>query len=531
MSLLLHQLNYYKNLILTSPCSLWQKMDNRKLEEVWKYHNSTKHPGMPPHYLDWENQPIPFKIYTTLDPIEIPDDLPPTNIPALIAISTAITDRSIECLASLKTLGRLLYFSAGITKKEKYPGGEIYFRAAACTGALYHIDLYLVTSDIDGLDAGVYHFGPHDFSLRRLRKGDFRDVLVGATAEEPAVKSAPVTVICTSTFWRNSWKYQSRAYRHAFWDTGTLLANLLAISSAYKIPSSVVMGFVDSNINNLLGLDTNREVAVSLVPLGNVKMSIRDKNVEIDPINYETKPLSKREIDYPEISAMHQASTLTTKEEVKKWRSAIIESVLPQPHGKTFPLEVTEDKGQISETLEKTILKRGSTRQFARVSITFRELSNILYRATRGIPANFLSGSTLNDIYLIVNDVEGIPNGAYFYHRLINSIELLKEGDFRKEAGHLGLGQRIPADASVDVFFLSDLNEVLEKLGNRGYRAAQLEAGIIGGKLYLGAYAQGLGASGLTFYDDDVTGFFSPHAEGRSCMFLVALGKSVKKRG
>jgi nitroreductase len=72
---------------------------------------------------------------------------------------------------------------------------------------------------------------------------------------------------------------------------------------------------------------------------------------------------------------------------------------------------------------------------------------------------------------------------------------------------------------------------VLEKFGNRGYRAAQLEAGIIGGRLYLGAYARGLGASGLTFYDDDAVRFFSPHAEGKSCMFLVALGKSVKKKG
>ena len=136
----------------------------------------------------------------------------------------------------------------------------------------------------------------------------------------------------------------------------------------------------------------------------------------------------------------------------------------------------------------------------------------------------------LNDIYLIVNEVEDIPKGAYFYHRNTDAIELLKEDDFRKEAGHLGLGQRIPADASVDVFSLADLNKVLEKFGNRGYRAVQLEAGIIGGKLYLGAYAQGLGASGLTFYDDDVTRFFSPHAEGKSCMFLVALGKSVRRK-
>ena len=53
---------------------------------------------------------------------------------------------------------------------------------------------------------------------------------------------------------------------------------------------------------------------------------------------------------------------------------------------------------------------------------------------------------------------------------------------------------------------------------------------ILAGKLYLAAYAQRLGASGLTFFDDDVTEFFSPHAEGMSVMFLIALGKSVKRR-
>ena len=52
------------------------------------------------------------------------------------------------------------------------------FRAAACTGALYHIDLYVVCGDLEGLEAGVYQFSPQDFSLRRLRAGDYRSVLV-----------------------------------------------------------------------------------------------------------------------------------------------------------------------------------------------------------------------------------------------------------------------------------------------------------------------------------------------------------------
>jgi SagB-type dehydrogenase family enzyme len=161
--------------------------------------------------------------------------------------------------------------------------------------------------------------------------------------------------------------------------------------------------------------------------------------------------------------------------------------------------------------------------------LTLPQLSTILDRATRGVPADFLdpAGSRLNDLYLIVNSVVSLAAGAYVYHREQKQLELLKAGDFRDRAGYLGLEQQIPADAAVDIFFLADLKKILERYGNRGYRAAQLEAGILGGKLYLAAYAQRLGASGLTFYDDDVVNFFSPHARGKSAIFLVALGRSA----
>ena len=76
----------------------------------------------------------------------------------------------------------------------------------------------------------------------------------------------------------------------------------------------------------------------------------------------------------------------------------------------------------------------------------------------------------------------------------------LKEGDSRSEAGDLGLEQELPADARVAIFFLADLEAIFDRFGNRGYRAVQLETGIIGGKLYLGSDALHLGASGLTFY-------------------------------
>jgi nitroreductase len=94
----------------------------------------------------------------------------------------------------------------------------------------------------------------------------------------------------------------------------------------------------------------------------------------------------------------------------------------------------------------------------------------------------------------------------------------------------LALGQDLATDASVNVYFLCDLTLILEHFGNRGYRAAQLEAGLLGGRMYLAAYAQGFGATGLTFFDDDVIDLFSPHAAGKSVMFLLAMGYAAKRR-
>jgi SagB-type dehydrogenase family enzyme len=141
------------------------------------------------------------------------------------------------------------------------------------------------------------------------------------------------------------------------------------------------------------------------------------------------------------------------------------------------------------------------------------------------VPADFLGpeGACLLDFYIIVNAVEGLPAGAYFFSPR-GGLELLQEGNFREEAGHLCFEQALGADASAVVFFLAGLGEVLARYGNRGYRAAQLEAGILGGKIYLCVHSLGLGASGITFYDDDVTSFFSPHAAGKSPIFVVTLG-------
>ena len=512
-------------------------MNNREIQAAWKYHDGTKHSYWSvrnqAHLLDWANRPLPFKIYPKIEPLPLPRDVPQTGVAALSAISEPVPSSRVDAVPGVQDLARLLYFSAGITKQRAYPGGEIYFRAAACTGALYEIELYVVTGDLPDLDAGVYHFNPADVSLRRLRKGNFRGNLARATAMELAVVHAPATIICTGTYWRNAWKYQARTYRHFGWDNGTLLANMMAISAASGLPAKIVLGFVDGEVNRLLDLDTRREVSLCLVPIGHTSESSLPAPSEAPALGLDTISPSQHEVEYPAMLEIHDASSLESVEEVNQWRGKPPVHLFSALAGEAVHLPYQPEEEQPKDTIEQVILRRGSTRTFNKAApITLAQLSTILDYATRSLPADFLEppGAQLNDLYLIVHSVQGLKQGTYFFGREYNTLELLKEGEFRAEAYRLGLEQELPADACVDIFFLADLKRILERYGNRGYRAVQLEAGAIGGKIYLAAYAQHLGATGLTFFDDDVIKFFSPHAKDKSAIFLLAIGNPLKRR-
>jgi SagB-type dehydrogenase family enzyme len=281
-------------------------------------------------------------------------------------------------------------------------------------------------------------------------------------------------------------------------------------------------------VDALLGLDPPREAAVALVSLGHQPGAVPPR-AAVPAVSLETLPLSSAEVDYPAIRAMHAASALRTPDEVREWRASAGEATAGQGNsGETFTLRPLEAAALPPDTIDRVIVRRGSTRQFAHAPIQFDQLSTLLECATHGVDADY--GAAPNDLYLMVHAVEGLAPGAYVYHRAAGALELLRAGSFRRAAGYLGLGQDLPADASVNIYLLCNLDPVLARFGNRGYRVAQLDAAIIGGRLYLSAYALRCGATGLTFFDDDVTEFFSPHAAGKSVMFLMAIGRGKRAR-
>ena len=511
-------------------------LNNQDAEAARAYHEATKL-----EYINLRNKPPLHKTYSALPVIPLPTVFPSPDTPTLEAVASVIEpgpdsgdDPGGKVLnkpvsLDLTSVAQLLFYSAGLVRSANLAsGGQVHYRAAASAGALYPIDVYLVCQDINGLEAGVYHFSPATFALRPLRKGDYRGELVGAAGEDRNLATAPATLVFTATFWRSAWKYRARGYRYCFWDCGTMLANLLAVSSALGLPANLVAGFVDKRVDTLLRIRGDQESSICLVPLGSGADAPPALDlIEPAPLAADPKDALTGQTDYPEARNIHTASCLADEEEVAVWRASSSANPADQREriSDSF-LSVVDGDRPGSAPLGEVINRRGSTRRFSRDTISRLQFEAILSHSTTGIPSDFqgVGGRGLLDMYTIVNAVDGVPSGSYFFSPEGRRLELLREGDFRQEAGHLCFEQALGADASAVAFFMADLEEIFQRYGNRGYRVAQLEAGIIGGNVYLCSHSLGLGATGMTFYDDDVTDFFSPHANGKSLMFLAATG-------
>ena len=496
-------------------------MGNDYIEAARVFHELTKHSytsvRSSPHFLDWDIKPLPYKIYPGAASIPLPRDLNLSSTPTLAALSSYVP-ADFSAPIDIAALTRILFCADGLTRQKQVGDEDYHFRAAASAGALYPIEIYVAASEVEDLETGLYHFSPADLRMAGLRRGDWRGYLADAAAKRPSIRNARAVIALSAIYWRSEWKYRARAYRYCYWDAGTILANLLAAAAAEEISAEVITAFEDPALETLLGIDGEREGMIALIALGRADNAALPSPA-VEPLALETIPLSSNEVAYPDLVKMHRESRLITVGEVATVSTAKLSPYKSTPTANALQLETI--RSEESKGLGETILRRGSSRAFAQQAITAQELATIMAASSEHPQADF---PALTDTYLIVNAAEGLEPGAYYYNRDSRAFELLKAGNFRGEAGYLCLEQPLGMDCSALVVYMANLERALSAFGNRGYGDVHLEAGILGGRAYLAAYSLGRGATGLTFYDDDTTKFFEPHAAGKSPLLMVALG-------
>lgn len=531
-------------------------------ETARRFHGRTTNPARPAprppglrpfRRMDPRNAPEPFLRYPGVGARALPTGLAPAGAPAVDVLRGHVPSRSGSAL-DVETLARLLLYSGGVTRTIGVEPRRVSFRAAASAGNLHPLETYVVAGEVDGVPAGVHHLAPDAYALEPLRDGDHRGHLADtvtddAGAHEPgthdagaydAVVAAPAALVVAGLPWRTAWKYAERGWRHLYWDAGTMLANLLAVADAQGVQARLWFGFRDAALCRLLGLDGSTAFPVAVVTLdtgapGGDQAAATTGDVSAGDVPAST-PVAPAPVELPLVTEAQRAGDLDDPAAVRSWRGA-----LRADHGTTAasaghvpaspPAGSTPDAAATAggeppsgEPMESVILRRGSTRRMRRTTVPGDLLTWALACATRPVPADVLApDTTLLSHFLSVHDVAGVPSGLH--HRQeggrLEPLRRIPPREARAAAAHLCLDQDLGGDAAYTLFACADLEPTLETLGARGYRVAQTEAGVVVGRLQLAAFALGYGATGLTFYDDEVAEAFGTRT---ACMMACAVG-------
>jgi SagB-type dehydrogenase family enzyme len=449
--------------------------------------------------LDPSNRPAPFKHYVGLEPTPLPRDIGEAGARAADVLSGHGRPATPATLDAAK-LARLLFFTAGVTRTSASPAFEerTYFRTAMSAGNLHPVEVYVACSGVDGVRDGVHHFAPLEFGLTTLREG-------------AVMRGTACTLLLTGVPWRTAWKYGERGFRHLYWDSGTMLANLLAVADAHGLGNRVWTGFVDDDVARLVGVDGLTEFPLALLTIGDD--DALEVPADLPPLDVEVEPISPHPITFPLITAAQRAGALPNRDAVAEWRAHAIDGI-------PMRRSVDPPEGAPGDSIEEVILRRGSTRIMRPETAPRPLLDWGMAAAARPVPADFVrKDTTLLEHDLAVHGIDGVEPGGYRWRD--GDLELVRPGQFRPLTQQLCLDQPLGGDSAYTAFHAAPLDTALGALGERGYRAAQLEAGIASGRLSLAAFTLGCGATGLTFFDEPVRRFFATSA---SCMLVTSVG-------
>lgn len=480
-----------------------------------------RHAAMPDFApMDPANRPAPFKRYPGLTPQPLPERPPSSDMRATDVLSGG----SAPAAASIDTgtLARLLFSSVGVTRVMGRRGARTYFRTAPSAGNLHPLETYLASGPVDGLGAGLYHFAPDVFGLERLREGEHRPHLAGAAAA-PAVASSPAALVITGIPWRTSWKYAQRGWRHLFWDAGTMLANLLAVADAHGIDVQVLLAFRDTALCDLLGIDGVSELPLAVVRVGtpagepsSAGSPHMAEPAELPALEEDATAIAPAPMELSLVTEAQRAGDLHDREEVERWRAVRPDGLAQTASPPAPPTDPPE------EPVEEVVLRRGSTRTMRHETVALDLLTWGMATAQHAPLDAVPQGSTLLTYGLSVHAVAGVEPGLYGWAGgELWQCRREPEGEARLRATRLCLDQPLGGDSAYTVFANCPLDGVLDAYGDRGYRAAQLEAGMVVGRLQLAAFALGFGGTGLTFYDDEVAAAFDTEAV---CMLVASIG-------
>ncbi len=501
------------------------------------YHRFTSYDRfeMSPHYLDWENQPTPFKKYSGIHPVKLPEVSDIYRLP-LIDVCRNASGEKLKAIPDASQLAGILALACGLTAKACQPGGDFYFRSAPSAGALYPNELYLAWPGISDLVPGIYHFGFKHRQLTPLREGNVSSVIQQAFLSNGSGTGA--LFIVSGIFFRSAWKYRSRAYRYVLMDAGHLIENLrLAISAGGFLPD-LEFAFDDGLLERLLGIDTEREGCVGCVSIPQPPTAMESyEEIDIAPLPagiVDASRVSEKEVTYEAILDIHRAGRELSDYSPEMQEPGV---AIGLKADSWMPLDTIASAEKVVRApvmdYAEAVFRRRSRRNFVRQPMKadqFVYLLELLCIAKNGKSKNRPDYSAGVSCGCLVGDVVGVAPGFYLLDSENRQFGRVFEGNRLGEMTAICLDQAWLQNASVHFVLMANLEILDRQSGARGYRYAMITAGRLGHIIYLGATALGMGCCGIgAFYDEEARQMLGLN-EASAMLYLLAVGpiKSVR---
>ena len=552
------------------------------VDQVIHYHIETKHHfhryARSLGYLDWANQPDPFRRYEGAQLITLPL-LTPDEQPVSPSYDSIYQRGAVPTLpVTLRSLSRFFEFALALSAWKKAGESEWALRSNPSSGNLHPTEGYVLLPKIEGLDikSGLFHYAPKEHGL------EFRAEFA---AEQLARLLAPFPPSAfffglTSIQWREAWKYGERGFRYCNHDAGHAIGAARIAASTLGWNMTLLDGSAQNTVAMLLGTlraDDSLEVEPEHPDCLAVVWPSNDTRTGKNAIPlYLDSALVKDSAD----GEWHGRPNRLSQDHGVHWD--IIDKVAAaswKVQNETRVLQLPQGSGALSDTRHASritfhegpsagqiIRQRRSAVAFdGKTSISsatfFRMMERVMPwvecpQLERPMPWDVWPYDPAIHLMLFVHRVDGLTPGVYFLVRDPKKLTFIQEsmnpelnwtiapgtpddlplywlleGDARRLAGQVSCHQDIAGDSAFSFGMLAEFEGRLRDKGAWWYPRLFWESGVLGQLLYLEAEAAGVRATGIgCFFDDPVHDIVAIKGLSLQSLYHFTIGGPVEDR-
>lgn len=529
------------------------------IDRVIRYHVQTKHHfnryARALGYLDWANQPDPFRRFVGASlislPLLTPDEEPVSPAYDAIYQYGAVASQPVN----VRSLSRFFEFALALSAWKKAGESEWPLRSNPSSGNLHPTEGYVVMPQIEGLDLnpGLYHYAPkeHGLELRAEFSAEHADHLLSP------FPSGSFLFGLTSIHWREAWKYGERAFRYCNHDVGHAIGSTRIAAATLGWNMMLLDGVAQNTVALLFGtgraddfhdVEPEHPDCLAVVwPLGDVRAETfnvkRGKLVEI-PLFLDSavvKDLAggKWNGTANRLSGEHGVHWDIIDEVAEaSWKRVVEQDSVDLPRLFTndvsrFTVHENQSAGQIIRQRRSAVSFDGNTSISS--ATFFRMMERVMPRADRSqldrpMPWDVWPYDPAIHLLIFVHRVDGLTPGLYLLARDPKKLAFIQqsmnpdlswtpvpgcpedlplywllEGDAKKLAIQVSCHQDIAGDSAFSFGMLAEFEGRLREGGAWWYPRLFWESGLLGQVLYLEAEAAGIRATGIgCFFDDPV---------------------------